>query len=56
MIFVWLIGTISVFGNLIILIVIYKSKQLRHSQYVYNFSIAISDIIWGFSISAILNF
>ena len=50
-IFFWLIGTVSVVGNFIVLIVVYKSKQLRHSQYVYKCSIAISDIIWGFSIS-----
>ena len=51
MIFYLLIGTLSVIGNFIVLFVIYKSKQLRHSQYVYNFSIAVSDIFWGFSIS-----
>ena len=33
------------------LIVIYKSKELRHSQYIYKFSIAISDIFWGSVIS-----
>ena len=46
-----LIGTISVVGNFIVLFVCYKSKQLRHSQYVYNCSIALSDIVWGFTIS-----
>ena len=46
-----LIGTVSVVGNLIVLFVVYKSKKLRHSQYVYKCSIAVSDIIWGFSLS-----
>ena len=45
-----LIGTVSVVGNFVVLFVVYKSKQLRHSQYVYNYSIAISDIMWVFSI------
>ena len=52
MVFYLLIGTVSIVGNLIVLFVVYKSKQLRHSQYVYKCSIAISDIIWGFSISS----
>ena len=46
-----LIGTVSVVGNFIVLLVVYKSKKLRHSQYVYNCSIAISDIIWGLATS-----
>ena len=46
-----LIGTVSVVGNFIVFFVLYKSKQLRHSQYVYNCSIAISDIVWGFTVS-----
>ena len=45
-----LVGTVSVVGNFIVLFVVYKSKQLRHSQYVYNCCIAISDIVWGFTI------
>ena len=52
MMFYLLVGTISVAGNFVVLFVVYKSKQLRHSQYVYKCSIAISDIICGFSISA----
>ena len=52
MMFYLLIGTVSVVGNFIVLIVVYKSKQLRHSQYTYKCSIAVSDIIWGFSTSA----
>ena len=51
MIFYLSIGTVSVVGNLIVLFVVYKSKQLRHSQYVYNCSIALSDIIWSFTTS-----
>ena len=51
MIFYLLIGTISVVGNTLVLLVVYRSKQLRHSQYIYNCSIALSDIIWGFFIS-----
>ena len=39
------------FGNALVLIVVYKSKQLRHSQYVYKCSVAISDIVWGSVIS-----
>ena len=54
MIFFLLIGTLSVVGNIIVLFVVYKSKQLRHSQYIYKCSIAISDVIWGFSISTLL--
>ena len=46
-----LIGIISICGNIVILIVVWKSKQLRHSQYIYKFSIAVSDIIWGSLIS-----
>ena len=51
MTFFLLIGTVSVVGNIVVLFVVYKSKQLRHSQYIYKCSIAISDVIWGFSIS-----
>ena len=46
-----LVGIISIFGNIVILIVVWKSEKLRHSQYIYKFSIAISDIIWGSLIS-----
>ena len=53
MIFYLLVGSISVAGNFVGLFVVYKSKQLRHSQYVYKCSIAISDIICGFSICAL---
>ena len=51
MIFFIIIGTISIIGNLFVLIVIFKSKNLRHSQYVYNCSIAISDVIWGLTVN-----
>ena len=54
MVFYLLIGTISVVGNILVLIVVYKSKQLRHSQYVYKCSIAASDIIWSFFTSSTL--
>ena len=47
MVFVSLIGIVSVFGNLILVFVVIKSKELRHSQYVYKCSIAVSDAIWG---------
>ena len=50
-VFYLLIGTVSVIGNSVVLFVVYKSKQLRYSQYVYNCSIAVSDIIWGFNLS-----
>ena len=36
------------------IIVICKSKDLHHSQYIYNCSIAVSDIIWGSLTSFIL--
>ena len=51
MTFYLLVGIISVVGNIFVLIVVYKSKHLRHSQYVYNCSIAASDIICGFLLS-----
>ena len=47
----FIVGTVSVMGNTLIIYVIRKSKELRHSQYVYKCSIAVADIIWGFSIS-----
>ena len=53
MIFFSLIGTVSVIGNFIVLFVVYKSKRLRHSQYVYKCSIAVSDIVWGFTVSIV---
>ena len=51
MIFYLLIETISISGNILVIIIVYTSKQLHQSQYVYNCSIAISDIFWVFSIS-----
>ena len=47
----FIVGAVSVVGNTLIIYVIQKSKELRHSQYVYKCSIAVADIIWGFSIS-----
>ena len=46
-----LIGTVSVFGNFLVLVVIRKCKELRHSQYIYKASIAVSDIFWGSIVS-----
>ena len=42
-----LIGLLSVIGNILIIVVIRKTKELRHSQYVYKSSIAVSDLIWA---------
>ena len=50
----FIVGTVSVVGNTLIIYVIRKSKELRHSQYVYKCSIAVADIIWGFSISYLI--
>ena len=47
-----IIGVVSVVGNILVLIVVRKSKELRHSQYIYKCSIALSDIIWGLIVSA----
>ena len=41
------IGLLSIFGNFLIIVVIWKTKEFRHSQYVFKFSIAISDIVWA---------
>ena len=46
-----IIGAVSLVGNILVIFVVRKSKELRHSQYVYKCSIAVSDIIWGFTIS-----
>ena len=46
-----IVGIVSVVGNTLVIYIIWKSKELRHSQYVYKCSIAVADIIWGFSIS-----
>ena len=46
-----IVGIISVLGNILVIFIIRKSKELRHSQYVYKSSIAVADIIWGFTIS-----
>ena len=48
-----IIGVVSFVGNILVISVIRKSKELRHSQYVYKCSIAVSDIIWGTNISFI---
>ena len=41
----------SVIGNILVLVVIYKTKVFRQSQYIYKSSIAVSDIVWGSIIS-----
>ena len=38
---------VSLILNTLIIIVIRKTKEFRHSQYVYKISIAVSDIIWS---------
>ena len=38
---------ISLVLNTLIVVVIRKTKEFRHSQYVYKASIAVSDIIWS---------
>ena len=40
---------ISIIGNILIIVVIKKTKEFRRSQYVYKKSIAVSDILWTFS-------
>ena len=40
----------SIIGNILIIVVIKKTKEFTHSQYVYKKSIAISDIIWTLSV------
>ena len=52
LVFFTIIGVVSVVGNILVLIVVRKSKELRHSQYIYKCSIAVSDIIWGLIVSA----
>jgi len=49
------IGLLSIFGNVLIMEmfcrflrnVIWKTKEFRHSQYVFKTSIAVSDIVWA---------
>ena len=41
------VGLLSTIGNILIIIVIRKTKEFRHSQYVFKTSIAVSDIIWA---------
>ena len=48
-----IIVPVSVFGNTLVICVILKSKELRHTQYVYKISIAVADFIWGLTISYI---
>ena len=48
-----IIGIVSVLGNILVVCVVRKSKELRHTQYVYKSSIAVADIIWGLSISCV---
>ena len=54
LIFFTVVGLVSVFGNIIVLIVVRKSKELSHSQYIYKCSIAVSDILWGVIISVFI--
>ena len=47
-IFYMLVGLTSIFGNMITLVVAFKFKLYTHVQYIYKFSIAASDALWGF--------
>ena len=42
------IGLFSTVGNILIIVVIRKTKEFRKSQYVFKTSIAVSDIVWAF--------
>ena len=44
----------SVCGNILVVVAIVKSKELRHSQYIYKCSIALSDFIWGWYLSYLI--
>ena len=46
----FVVGATSIIGNLITNIVIIKFKLYKHSQYVYKFSIGVSDFLLGFVI------
>ena len=45
-----MIGVTSIVGNLITVIVILKFRIYKHSQYIYKFSIGVSDFLLGFVI------
>ena len=46
-IFFYSVGLFSTIGNILIIVVIRKTKEFRKSQYVFKTSIAVSDIIWA---------
>ena len=46
----------SIIGNILIIVVIKKTKEFVHSQYVYKKSIAISDIIWTLNVCICTSF
>ena len=46
----FVIGATSIAGNLIKIIVILKFKLYTHNQYIYKFSIGVSDFLLGFVI------
>ena len=46
----FVVGATSIIGNLITIIIILKFKLYKHSQYIYKFSIGVSDFLLGFVI------
>ena len=50
------VGLLSVVGNFLIVVVIRKTKEFVHSQYVYKTSIAVSDIIWSLCLVFVFGF
>ena len=45
--FFFSIGLLSIIGNVLIVVVIWKTREFRQSQYVLKSSIAVSDFIWA---------
>ena len=44
----------SLIGNLLVVVVIDKSKELRHSQFIYKSSIVFSDVVLGSCLSYLI--
>ena len=47
LVFITSVGSLSFIGNILIIVVIGKTKHFRQSQYVFKTSIAVSDVIWA---------
>ena len=46
----------SIVGNILVIVVLKKTKEFRNSQSVYKMSIAISDIVWSLGICIVTSF